>query len=261
MDPEGLSTVHEVSRLSADYDGNGSPNNHSFSKPRLQHRSPDASLDSSTRHSYNEKPSDDPRKRLRHTDITRASRQTWRHSEASPVPLRNGIEHENGYRSRSNTHPDVYRKSTMQKKQKTSGFRYTLRRIFGRRSAGARSSMPDSAVYPRHVSLITHYTIHAQLLTFDDRTQRNSSLRQRTSRPKGSNQPLPTLFYVQAVSTLIHPTKGPPNRPLQQINYLHPRLHHSRSVARLNDLLGHEVQVYPASFSIDKRWKQLMLLL
>ena len=140
VDPLGLSTVPEVPRSSPDSYGKTSyrrpSNSQSFNASR------DASLESSLAHSYHEKALEEPPRRLRHTGPAQASPRTWQRSEGPAVSLQNG----HGVH-KEKTFPNA----TSTRKDKRSGFRNTIRRIFSRRSARDRISMPATAPYRRYV--------------------------------------------------------------------------------------------------------------
>lgn len=145
VDPQGLTTVHEVPQHTVQYDGDGSLDHRLVSKSYAPVRSREASLGSSGGHSYDEKHKDEPPQRLRHTGPTQAARQAWQRSEVLAGSVRNGNGHQR------DTVTDDSSKSRSPKKEKKSGFRNTIRRMFGRRTARERISVPNPAVYPRHV--------------------------------------------------------------------------------------------------------------
>ncbi len=148
VDPQGLSTVHELPHHSVNSQENGSLDNRLHSGGGAPGISPDASLKSSLGRSYDEKQSEHAPQRLRHTEPTQVARQAWQRSEGPSGQLQNG----NG--AHRDMGPDrLSTKPTSPKKDRRGGFRNTLRRMFGRRSTRDRISVPNRAVYPRHVSL------------------------------------------------------------------------------------------------------------
>ncbi len=146
VDPQGLATVHEVPYHKVGYIEDDSLDNRLHSTRQPSAGSRDVSCDSSMGQSYNEKPQEVTPRRLRHTGPTKGDRDAWQPSETPSAQMRSG-----SYR---NTRTDSISKPRSPKKDKKGGFRNTLRRMFSRRSTRDRISMPDSMVYPRHVSLI-----------------------------------------------------------------------------------------------------------
>ena len=149
IDPQGLSTVHEVSHHGIDYQDNESLDNRLRSTTQDAGRSGDASLKSSAEQSYDEKQLEPYPHRLRHTSPTQGVQQARQHSQKPSGPLQNG----NG--TYTNMGPGrLSTKPASPKKEKRGGLKNTIRRIFGRRSTRDRISVPNAAVYPRHVSLM-----------------------------------------------------------------------------------------------------------
>lgn len=146
--PQSLTTVHELPSHGVHYHDNRSLDNRLLSKKQGPGASRDASLESSIGHSYDEKQSEPTVQRLRHTgSSTQAARQAWQRPEGPSSPLQNGHGNQPDMGpSRLSTKP------TSPKKEKRGGFRNTLKRMFGRRSTRDRVSVPNPAVYPRHVS-------------------------------------------------------------------------------------------------------------
>ena len=149
IDPQGLSTVHEVSHHSINSPDTRSLDNRLRSETHDVGHSGDASLKSSAEHSYDEKHLEQIPHRLRHTTPTQCPKQAWQYPQKPLGPLQNG----NG--SHTNMGPErLSTKPTSPKRERRGGLRNTLRRMFGRRSTRDRISVPNPAVYPRHVSLI-----------------------------------------------------------------------------------------------------------
>lgn len=145
VDPQGLATVHEVPYHKVGYIEDDSLDNRLQSTRQPSAGSRDGSCDSSMGQSYSEKPQEVTPRRLRHTGPTKADRDAWQQSETPSAQMRSA-----SYR---NTRTDSISKPRSPKKDKKGGFRNTLRRMFSRRSTRDRISMPDSTVYPQHVSL------------------------------------------------------------------------------------------------------------
>ena len=149
IDPEGLSTVHEVPHHHAIDPERGTMDGRRPSKALPLNTSRDASLRSSTGQSYDEKQSYSSAHGLPHTTSTKSARHGRQHNEEPRTSLPNG----NGYHRDGG--PARLTKPTPRKREKRGGFRNTLRRMFGRRSTMDRTSVPNPAVYPRHVSFVS----------------------------------------------------------------------------------------------------------
>ena len=149
VDPQGLSTVHEVPVHGVNYHDDGPLDKRLHSSTQPLGASRDASLDSSIGQSYDEKQSEPTLQRLRHTGpTTQAAQRTWQRPQGPSSPQ------QNGHGSHRDMGADrLSAKPTSPKKERKGGLRNTLRRMFGRRSTRDRISVPNPAVYPRHVSL------------------------------------------------------------------------------------------------------------
>ncbi|KAL8692477.1 MAG: hypothetical protein Q9218_002513 [Villophora microphyllina] len=142
--------------------------------------------------------------------VTRVQeRPTWSNvlnADGTPSSLRNGPTGE----SMSGTSPQP-------KKPKSGGLRNTFRRLFGRKSAKDRISLPAPAIYPRHDpnEFITS--------AVDVAKQRSASVptgpTQKVLRSSalGSHSPftppLPDVVSVKEHGTPPHPERTPPQRP------------------------------------------------
>lgn len=161
IDAQGLQTVHELSRDQPRYNDNSSLDNRLLSKsqpPGGDLR--DASPDSYFGQVYTEKQLEASPRRLRHTAPAHAAPEAWQRAEDPSVPLRNG-----NYR---NTKRESVLMQTPPKKERKAGFRNALRRMFTRRSARDRVSMPNPMVYPRHVSIFKHTIQRTALILSKD---------------------------------------------------------------------------------------------
>lgn len=155
VDPQGLTTVHEVPHYSVNYHENGSLDKRLASDIHAPTVSREASC-SSVGHSYNEPHMDEPPENPPQTGPTQAARQAWQRSETPAARLENG----NGY------HRDIvtedFSKPASSRKLKRGGFRNTLRRMFGRKDTRDRISVPNPTVYPRHVCPTPSFDIHTR---------------------------------------------------------------------------------------------------
>ena len=142
IDPQGLQTVHELPRNRLGYKDNGSPETRLLSNSHLPGDLRDASPDSFFQRNCSEKQLEASPRRLRHT--SQAAPEALQRGRDPSVLLRNGNQR------------DTKRESTLMqtppKRERKAGFRYTLRRMFTRRSTRDRISMPNPTTYPRHVS-------------------------------------------------------------------------------------------------------------
>lgn len=225
VDPQGLTTVHEVPHHSVKYHGNGSVDNRLVSQIQAPAVSREASFVSSTGQSYNGKPLDEPPQRLRHTGPTQAAQQAWQRSTASSGPQRNA----NGYYRNNMT--ANFSNPASPKKEKRGGFRNTIRRMFGRRTTRDRTSVPDTAVYPRHVCPTPNHQSLPKTLTpkqdpqefitsaTDVKAKRAASLpASGTLRTSGlsshpPSQPAPIPAPATKFPPPLQPGRRPPERP------------------------------------------------
>lgn len=145
VDPQGLTTVHEVPQHSIQYHSSGSFDNRLVPRTQAPVVSREASLVSSTGHSYNENHLDEPPQVPRHAGPTQAAQRAWQRSGAPAGSQRKGNGHHH-----DQTTSNVL-KPASPKKEKRGGFKNILRRMFGRRNARDRTSVLNPAVYPRHV--------------------------------------------------------------------------------------------------------------
>lgn len=146
FDAQGLPTLHEVPQHKATYIDHGSLDNRLHSGRDASAGSRDASIESSVGPSYSEKQIEDNTHRLRHTGPPRANQDEWRRSDSPSVVLNNG--------NQRYTTVDGTSKPTAMKKEKKSGIRNTLRRMFSRKAARNTIAVPNTAVYPQYVSTI-----------------------------------------------------------------------------------------------------------
>jgi len=144
VDPQGLTTVHEVPQHGIQYHSSGSFDNRLVPRTQAPVVSREASLVSSTGHSYNGNHVDEPPQPPRHTGPTQAAQRAWQRS-AAPA----GSQHKGNGHHHDQVIGNVLLASP--KKEKRSGLRNMLRRMFGRRHTRDRTSVPYPAVYPRHV--------------------------------------------------------------------------------------------------------------
>ena len=144
IDSQGLQTVPEFPQSQSRYNDNGSLDKRLLSKRQPRGDLRDASPDSLLGRNYSEKQLEASPRRLRHTAPAHAIPEAWQRAEDPSFSLPNG-----NYRD---TKRESALMQTPPKKSRKSGFRNTLRRMFTRRSTRDRVSMPNPALYPRHVS-------------------------------------------------------------------------------------------------------------
>jgi len=210
VDPQGLTTVHEVPHHSVNYHGNGSLNNRLASKIQAPAVSREASLVSSTGHSYNEEHMDEPPQRLRHTGPTQAARQAWERSDMAAGPHRNG----NGYHHNNVT--GDFSKPPSPKKEKRGGFRNTVRRFFGRRTTRDPTSVRHPAVYPRHVCPIPNYQSSPKTLTQEQDPQEFITSATDVKAKRAASMPIPGTLRISGLSS--HPPSQPASIPALATN-------------------------------------------
>ena len=148
VDTPALETVHELPRTKPTYTGNGSLGNRLIAKSLPPGDLRDASPDSCFRRNYSEKQLEASPQRLRKTAPAPAVPGEWQRAKDPSAPLRSG--------NRRDTKRESTLMQTPPKKERKVGFRNTLRRMFTRRSTRDRISMPNPAIYPRHVSSLNH---------------------------------------------------------------------------------------------------------
>jgi len=146
VDSQGLPAIKEASHHKTSHDFN-SMEHRLVSMRRPSGGSHNASLGSSMGHSYNETSVEELHDRSRYTPQAHAAREAWQRSDESQGLM--GNEHGR----------DTRREPKTLVKEKRGGLRNTIRRIFGRRSAKDRISMPNTSVYPRHVCFPFHLRI------------------------------------------------------------------------------------------------------
>ena len=155
IDPQGLQTVHELPPNQLGYNDNGSLDGRLLSKSHSPGELRSASPDGSFQRNYSEKQLESNPQRLRQTAPAHAALEAWQRAKDPSAPLRNG------------NHRDTKRESalmqTPSKKERKAGFRNTLRRMFTRRSTRDRISLPNPAVYPRHVSSFRNFIASTRL--------------------------------------------------------------------------------------------------
>ena len=156
FDIQGLQTLHELPRNQPLFNDNGSLDSRLLSKSHPPGDLRAASPDNFFPRSYYEKQLEASPRRLRHTTPVYEAPEEWQRVKDPSVPLRNG-----DYRD-TKSHSTLMQ--TPPKKERKAGFRNTLRRMFTRRPTRDRISMPNSTVYPRHVSSFKH-TLRSTMLT------------------------------------------------------------------------------------------------
>ena len=155
-DSQGLQTVLEFPRNQSKYKDKASLENRLLAQRQPRGDLRDASPDSFSPRSLAEKQLDTSPRRLRHTAPPYAAPEAWQRAKDPSVTMRNG--------NYQDTKSQSVVLQTPPKKERKAGFRNTLRRMFTRRSTRNRISMPNSTVYPRHVSPNKHY-FQATILT------------------------------------------------------------------------------------------------
>lgn len=170
FDIQGLQTVHELPRNLPQLNDKASLDSRLLSKSHPPAHLRDASPDNCFARNYSEKLLEASPRRLRHTTPVYEAPESWQRAKDPSVPLRYG------------NHRDTKSHSTLMqtppKKERKAGFRNTLRRMFARRPTGDRISMPNSTVYPRHVSSFKH-TLRSTTLTSEQGSGRIHNLRNR----------------------------------------------------------------------------------
>lgn len=210
VDPQGLTTVHEVPHHSVKYHDNGSSDNGLVSKTQAPAVSREASFVSSTGHSYNGKHLHEPPQRLRHTGPTQAVQQAWQRSGVPAGPQRNG----SGYHH--NIVTGDYSKPASPKKGKRGGFRNTLRRMFGRRTTRDRTSVPNPAVYPHHVCpILNHQSLPKTLIQMQDPEEFITSATDIKAN-RDASMPAPDTLRTSGLSS--HPPSQPAPAPAPPTN-------------------------------------------
>ena len=173
FDIQGLQTLHEPPRNLPQLNDNGSLDSRLLSKSHPPGDLRDASRDNFFARSYSEKLLEASPRRLRHTTPVYEPPESWQRAKDPSAPLRNG--NQRGTKSHSTL------MQTPPKKERKAGFRNTLRRMFTRRPTGDRVSMPNSTVYPRHVSSF-NYTLRSIMLTSEQGSGRIYNLSNRRPR-------------------------------------------------------------------------------
>lgn len=137
-DAQGLPAIKEASQHRTSHDFN-TADHRLVSMRRPSGGSHDASLSSSMAHSYNEKSLEELRPKHRYTAPANAAREAWQRSEGTSAPMT--ISQKRDAKDEPKTIV----------KEKRNGLKNTIRRMFGRRPAKERISMPNPMVYPPHV--------------------------------------------------------------------------------------------------------------
>ena len=229
IDPQGLQTVREIPHHKASYNDNLSMSNRAGSARQTSAASDGGSPESSSGQFDSEEYSYRCPQRLRSRGPTQAGREGWQHSEISSGKIGHGSY------PRRHTAAGSVPKPASPKKEKKGGFRSTICRMFGRRSAKDRISMPNPAAYPHHVSLchksfrvstrnrtqLTNTQDPEEFITSatDVKTKRSASvptnglLRSSGLASHPPFNPLSTPAVAASNSITPQPVRRPPERP------------------------------------------------
>ena len=220
LEPEGLSTVYEVPHHD-ESKRDGRSLEKQVSITRASGVSQDVSLDSSIGQGYDEKLLAPAPQHPRNLGSTQAAQQAWHRAERPVTPLRNGTS------IYQDIGPDrLSNKTTSPRKEKKGGIKNTLRRMFGRRSTRDRISVPNVAMYPRHVGYMHCEDVQWMALTWDQnpeefitsatdvKAKRIASMpARRVSRASGLSSHPPQQVATSPPVDKSLPAPPPPERP------------------------------------------------
>ena len=160
-DPQGLPTVHEVPHYKTSHDFNSSMDHRLQSMRRPSGESHNESGGSSmgrSNKSFDDKLLEAPPQPYGYSAHASAGPRSQELFEADPATMTNGNGHHQAAPKMSAQHR--LSKANGSKKEKSRGFRYTIRRILGiQRNPKDRISMPTPMeVYSRHVRQLLRFT-------------------------------------------------------------------------------------------------------